>query len=64
MEEPDGGGAMSVKGRIAAIRLAEKVERNREYAERIGVFVKVGKGVESGERNVTRKKYDNHERRC
>lgn len=33
---------MSVKERIAAIRLAEKVERNREYAEGIGVFVKVG----------------------
>lgn len=41
---------MSVKGRIAAIRLAEKVERNREYAERVGVLVKIGKGVESGER--------------
>lgn len=40
---------MSVKGRIAAIRLAEKVERNRVYAEEIGVFVKIGKGVESGE---------------
>ena len=40
---------MSVKERIAAIRLAERVERNREYAEGIGVFVKMGKGVESGE---------------
>ena len=39
---------MSVKGRIAAIRLAEKVAMNREYAEGRGVFVKVGKGVESG----------------
>lgn len=38
---------MSVKGRIAAIRLAERVERNKAYAEGIGVFVKVGKGVES-----------------
>lgn len=45
----DGGGAMSVKERIAAIRLAERVERNREYAEGIGVFVKIGKGVECGE---------------
>ena len=40
---------MSVKERIAAIRLAEKVERNREYADGIGVSVKVGKGVESEE---------------
>lgn len=39
---------MSVKERIAAIRLAEKVAKNREYAERVGVSVKVGKGVESG----------------
>ena len=41
---------MSVKERIAAIRLAEKAERNREYADGIGVFVKIGQGVESGER--------------
>ena len=40
---------MSVKERIAAIRLAERVERNREYAEGIGVFVTRGKGVESEE---------------
>lgn len=40
---------MSVKERITAIRLAERVARNREYAEGIGVFVKVGKGVERGE---------------
>ena len=40
---------MSVKERIAAIRLAEKVERNWEYANGIGVSVKVGKGVESEE---------------
>ena len=51
----DGGGAMSVKGRIAAIRLAEKVERKREYAERVGVFVKMGKGVESGEWDCVKK---------
>jgi len=56
----DGGGAMSVKGRIAAIRLAEKVAQNREYAEGIGVFVKVGKGVESGEKRVTGKAGDYH----
>ncbi len=43
---------MSVKGRIAAIRLAEKVERNMAYADGIGVFVKVGKGVESEERET------------
>ena len=35
---------MSVKERIVAIRLAEKVEKNRAYAEGIGVFVKIGKG--------------------
>ncbi len=40
---------MSVKERIVAIRLAEKVERNREYADGIGVSVTKGKGVESGE---------------
>lgn len=40
---------MSVKERIAAIRLAEKVAKNREYAQGIGVSVKVEKGVESGE---------------
>ena len=53
---------MSVKERIAAIRLAEKVEKNRAYAEGIGVFVKVGKGVESGEREkrVTGKAGDCH----
>lgn len=55
---------MSVKGRIAAIRLAEKVERNREYAERVGVLVKIGKGVESGEWGRCMGKYDNCERRC
>ena len=43
---------MSVKERIAAIRLAEKVERNREYAERVGVYVKIGKGVEGEEKSV------------
>ncbi len=49
---------MSVKERIAAIRLAERVERNREYAEGIGVFVKIGKGEERGEweKNVKRGK--------
>ncbi len=49
---------MSVKGRIAAIRLAEKVEKHREYAEGLGVFVKMGKGVENGEweKNVKRGK--------
>ena len=41
---------MSVKEKIFAIRLAEKVERNREYAEKIGVFVVEGKGVESAEK--------------
>lgn len=51
---------MSVKERIAAIRLAEKVARNREYAEGIGVFVKVGKGVESGEKKATGKAGDCH----
>ncbi len=40
---------MSVKERIVAIRLAEKVEKHREYAEGIGVFVTRGKGVESEE---------------
>ena len=40
---------MSVKERIVAIRLAEKVEKHKEYAEGIGVLVKIGKGVESGE---------------
>ena len=45
---------MSVKERIAAIRLAEKVEKNRAYADGIGVFVKIGKGVESGEKSVKR----------
>ena len=47
---------MSVKERIAAIRLAERVEKNREYAEGIGVFVKMGKGVEGGEKSVKRGK--------
>ena len=45
---------MSVKERIAAIRLAERVEKNREYAEGIGVFVKVGKGEGRGEKTVKR----------
>lgn len=35
---------MSVKERIAAIRLAKKVEKHREYAEGIGVYVRMGKG--------------------
>ena len=45
---------MSVKERIVAIRLAEKVEKHREYAEGIGVFVTKGKGVESevGEKHI------------
>ncbi|MBQ8800118.1 MAG: hypothetical protein IJZ55_11195 [Lachnospiraceae bacterium] len=47
---------MSVKERIVAIRLAEKVARNREYAEGIGVFVRVGKGVESGEWEKTKRR--------
>lgn len=47
---------MSVKERIAAIRLAEKVEKNRAYAEGIGVYVKMVKGVESGEKSVKRGK--------
>lgn len=51
---------MSVKERIAAIRLAEKVEKHREYAEGLGVFVKMGKGVESGEKSVTGKAGDYH----
>lgn len=37
------GGYMSVKQRIVAIRLAERVARNREYAEAIGVLVIDGK---------------------
>jgi len=49
---------MSVKERIVAIRLAEKVEKHREYAEGIGVFVVEGKGVESevGEKRIRRGK--------
>lgn len=40
---------MSVKERIVAIRLAERIAENREYGEKIGVHVTVGKGVESRE---------------
>ena len=36
---------MSVKERIVAICLAEKLARNREYAEGIGVSVKIGQEV-------------------
>ena len=47
---------MSVKERIAAIRLAERVEKNREYADGIGVFVKIGKDTGGGEKSVKRGK--------
>ena len=30
---------MNVRGRIAAIRLSEKISKNPEYAEQIGVYV-------------------------
>lgn len=38
---------MSVRERIVAIRLAEKLEKNRAYGEKIGVVLGKGKGVES-----------------
>lgn len=41
---------MSVRERIVAIRLAEKLARNKTYGEKIGVVMRKGKGVESGER--------------
>lgn len=47
---------MSVRERIAAIRLADKIEKNRVYADRIGVFVTGGRlkcsNKEKKEKNV------------
>ncbi len=40
---------MSVRERIVAIRLTEKLAKNKAYAEKIGVALGKGKGVESGE---------------
>ena len=40
---------MSVRERIAAIRLVEKLAKNKAYAEKIGVVAGQGKGVESRE---------------
>ncbi len=34
---------MTVKNRIAAIRLIEKLDRNNEYAEKIGVSYEIKK---------------------
>ena len=34
-----GGEKMTVKNRIARIRLSEKIARNKEYAERIGIYI-------------------------
>lgn len=34
---------MTVRGRILAIRLAEKVGRQNDYAERIGIVVELKK---------------------
>ena len=43
---------MTVKNRIAAIRLAERINRNQEYANSIGVSIVNGKaeGTKSKER--------------
>lgn len=44
---------MSVKERIVAIRLAERIARNREYADEIGVFVMNSKAEDrGGEQNI------------
>lgn len=46
---------MTVKNRIVAIRLSEKLERNPEYANRLGISVineKVDKGhIQSNRKN-------------
>ena len=41
-----------VKSRIAAIRLAEKIEKNKAYAEKVGVSVEMKKQRKK-ELNVT-----------
>lgn len=46
---------MSVKERIVAIRLAERIARNREYADEIGVYVMNSKAEDSGD-ELNRKK--------
>lgn len=40
---------MSVKERIVAIRLAERIARNREYADEIGVFVMNSKAEDNSD---------------
>ena len=40
---------MSVKERIVAIRLTERIARNREYADEIGVFVMSSKAEYNGD---------------
>ena len=47
--ESEGRCTMSVRERIAAIRLVEKLAKNKAYAEKIGVVAGQGKGVESRE---------------
>ena len=50
---------MTVKNRIAAIRLANRLERNPEYAKMIGVSVVNGK-VENIEEHIENNKEKNH----
>ena len=37
---------MTAKSRIAAIRLAERIEKNKPYAEKIGVSVEMKRKAE------------------
>lgn len=42
---------MTVNNRIVAIRLSEKLERNPEYASKLGISVRVGK-VDIGKKDI------------
>lgn len=43
---------MTVKGRIAAIHLAEKLERNPAYAKQLGVSAGMKAGKQNGQSEV------------
>ena len=49
---------MTAKCRIAAIRLSQKIDRNPEYAEHIGVSIVNRRAENTGTRNVQNREND------
>ena len=46
-----GGGFLTVRERILMLRIKEKVDKNPEYAKKIGIHVKI---LENENRNIKR----------